>query len=128
MTARLGARAGQVARIVADIRTADLGENTFDVWHDRAVFHFLTEEADRRAYVERLRRALSVGGHIVLATFALTGPAKCSGLDVVRYDPPSLARELGPDFALTTSLETTHVTPAGKEQRFLYCRLTKLAA
>jgi SAM-dependent methyltransferase len=125
--ARLGARAAQVQRLVADIRTADLGENTFDVWHDRAVFHFLTDEADRRAYVERLGRALAPGGHVVIATFALAGPAKCSGFDVVRYDPASLARELGAGFTPSAALQTTHLTPAGKEQRFVYSRFKKTA-
>jgi SAM-dependent methyltransferase len=123
--ARLGPRAARVTFVAADVTTAPLGEAAFDVWHDRAVFHFLVDAAARAAYVAQLRRALAPGGHVVMATFAPTGPARCSGLDVARYDAAGVARELGEDFAITASLETTHVTPAGKEQRFSYARLRR---
>jgi SAM-dependent methyltransferase len=123
--ARLGPRAARVTFVAADVTTAPLGEAAFDVWHDRAVFHFLVDAAARAAYVAQLRRALAPGGHVVMATFAPTGPTRCSGLDVARYDAAGVARELGDGFVVTASLETTHVTPAGKEQRFSYARLRR---
>lgn len=122
---RLGDRRNKVRWIAADVTAVELPENAFDLWHDRAVFHFLTAAADRRAYVEKLHRSVADGGHVVLATFSLTGPTKCSGLDVMRYDAQGLSRELGERFTLTTHLETSHVTPAGREQNFLFCRFEK---
>jgi len=122
---RLGERATEVNWLAADVRTASLGENCFDLWHDRAVFHFLTSENDRRAYVSQIRRSLVSGGHVVIATFSLAGPNQCSGLDVMRYDAPSLLREFGPGFELYSQDETTHTTPAGKEQQFIFCRFRK---
>jgi len=92
----------------------------FDVWHDRAAFHFLTRPYERERYVGLLSRTVRPGGHAVIATFALDGPEKCSGLDVVRYDGELLARELGGDFELLRSLAETHVTPWGKPQSFQY--------
>jgi len=117
--ARLGARAGQVVWIVADVtEAADVGR--FDLWHDRAAFHFLTSPYDRRRYVGLLRRTVPPGGHAVIATFALDGPDQCSGLDVVRYDGESLARELGDEFELLRSVPETHITPWGIPQSFQY--------
>ena len=117
--ARLGERAGRVRWIVGDVtRVEDVG--TYDVWHDRAVFHFLTEASDRARYVALLRRALAPGGHAVIATFAPDGPEQCSGLAVVRYDGPGLARELGDGFTLLRTVEETHRTPWGKPQAFQY--------
>lgn len=116
---RLGDRAARIRWVAADI-TSNLSLGEFDVWHDRAVFHFLTSPIDRQRYVEALGRTVPVGGHAVLATFAPDGPEKCSGLDVVRYDGPSLARELGDRFALLKTLPETHVTPWGKSQSFQY--------
>ncbi|MHB1156302.1 MAG: class I SAM-dependent methyltransferase [Phycisphaerales bacterium] len=116
---RLGPRGEQVQWIAADVTQApDLG--TVDLWHDRAVFHFLTEPADRATYVALLARTVRPGGHVVIATFALDGPAKCSGLDVQRYDAASLAATLGNDFALLKSEPEIHQTPWGKPQSFQY--------
>jgi SAM-dependent methyltransferase len=116
---RLGARASEVGWIVADVTASpDLG--TFDVWHDRAVFHFLTATADRAAYAELLARTVPVGGHAVIATFALDGPEKCSGLEVRRYDGNSLAAELGPRFRLMKSVPELHRTPWNAPQSFQY--------
>jgi 2-polyprenyl-3-methyl-5-hydroxy-6-metoxy-1,4-benzoquinol methylase len=126
--ARLKDRATSVTWRCADVTAERLPGVTYDVWHDRAVFHFLTDESDRRAYVRTLRRALSPSGHVVIGTFALNGPERCSGLDVVRYDAIGLQRELGEDFVLTASEEPVHVTPAGKEQRFVLCRFERRSA
>ncbi len=116
---KLGARAGRVEWIVADVTTAGgLGE--FDVWHDRAVFHFLTEAVDRAKYVQLVLDTLVVGGHLIIGTFAFDGPARCSGLDVVRYDASSLCSELGDGFELIRELGHIHLTPGGKPQPFVY--------
>ncbi len=93
--ARLGTRADQVHWIVADATIWE-PQKAYDIWHDRAAFHFLTEEGDRAAYLARLERAVKVGGYAIIATFALDGPERCSGLPVVRYDPASLGQTLGP--------------------------------
>jgi SAM-dependent methyltransferase len=117
--ARMGAKAGRVRWVTADVTKAgDVG--TFDVWHDRACFHFLTAPADRAACIELLRRTVPTGGHAVIATFAPEAPPQCSGLDVVRYDGESLARQLGAGFALLRSVPETHYTPWGKPQAFQY--------
>lgn len=116
---RLGDRARLVRWIVADV-TAIEDVGTFDVWHDRATFHFLTQPADRECYVRLLRKTVPVGGHVIIATFAPQGPSTCSGLDVARYDGESLRRELGPAFELIKSVPETHVTPWGKPQAFQY--------
>jgi SAM-dependent methyltransferase len=117
---RLGDRGRKVRWIVGDVLEAEL-EGVFDFWHDRAVFHFLTREEDRRAYMERLHGALKVGGHVIFATFAPDGPEKCSGLPVVRYCPEDLQKELGDGFDLVATERETHRTPKGGEQRFLFC-------
>ena len=122
---RLGRRARLVTWIHADIASASLPAAAYDVWHDRAVFHFLTEQAHRDAYVAALGRSLKPGGSAILGTFALHGPARCSGLDVVRYDASSLQRALGPHFSLTASAEQTHMTPDGRPQEFTVCRFLK---
>jgi SAM-dependent methyltransferase len=117
--ARLGNRAGQVEWTVADVTAVrDIGQ--FDVWHDRAVFHFLTDAGLRRNYVELAMRTIPVGGHLVIGTFANDGPQKCSGLDVCRYDAPRLAAELGGAFELTHQTAHEHVTPWGKPQQFFF--------
>jgi hypothetical protein len=105
--------------LVADATTWEPSQE-YDVWHDRAAFHFLTEEKDRAAYVARLRRALKVGGHAIIATFALEGPEKCSGLPVVRYDAASLGQTLGPEFKLGHTLRHEHATPWGSQQVFQF--------
>jgi SAM-dependent methyltransferase len=117
--ARLGERAGRVRWVVADVTEApELG--TFDVWHDRAVFHFLTDPDDRRSYVELARKTVPEGGHLVIATFADDGPRRCSDLDVCRYNARSLASELGEGFSLVRGAGETHATPWGSSQPFFY--------
>lgn len=118
---RLGARAAEVNWIEADITQAELPEQTYDLWHDRAVFHFLTQPADRQRYIDNVRRAVRVGGHIIVATFAPDGPERCSGLEVVRYSSESLHREFGRGFDLVNSTNETHHTPFGTDQKFIYC-------
>jgi trans-aconitate methyltransferase len=98
----------------------------FGVWHDRAVFHFLTAADDRQRYVATLLRTLQSGGHVIIATFALYGPPKCSGLDVMRHDERTIAAELGTQFALRDVRHETHVTPWKSEQRFVYFRFQHL--
>lgn len=119
--ARLGARAAAVEWHEADV-TAFEPPRRYALWHDRAVFHFLTETGDRRRYVATLRKALQPGGTVVIGTFAPDGPPKCSGLDVMRHDEQSLSAELGGGFALREVRRELHRTPAGAEQRFIYCR------
>lgn len=119
------AAAEQVGWFEADITDIDLTANQFDVWHDRAVFHFLTEPEARQHYVETVRRSVKPGGHVIVATFATDGPKQCSGLDVRRYDPDSLHDEFGQDFELLDSVRETHQTPFGTEQKFIYCDCRK---
>jgi 2-polyprenyl-3-methyl-5-hydroxy-6-metoxy-1,4-benzoquinol methylase len=115
---RLGERAGRVEWIAADItEVEDVG--TFDVWHDRAVFHFLTDAADRRKYVELARHTVPAGGHLVIASFADDGPKRCSDLDVCRYNAESMATELE-GFSLVGEARETHTTPWGSSQAFFY--------
>jgi ubiquinone/menaquinone biosynthesis C-methylase UbiE len=121
---RLGSRAAAVTWIASDVATWT-PDALFDVWHDRAVFHFLVTEEERAAYRTTLRRALVSGGQAVIATFASDGPDRCSGLPVVRYEPETLAVELGPPFELVEGVREDHVTPGGKVQRFQYSRLVR---
>lgn len=116
---RLGGRAARVEWIVADITAID-DVGVFDLWHDRAVFHFLTEPDDRGKYVDLARRTIPRGGHLILATFANDGPTRCSNLDVRRYDAESMAAELGEGFTLVEQATETHVTPSGSSQAFFY--------
>lgn len=118
---RLGQRAAGVQWIEADV-TAFRAPTRFAVWHDRAVFHFLTTAEDRQKYMAALWSALIPRGHVIIATFANDGPEKCSGLEVARYDEAKLAAELGPDFELCEARRETHRTPWDSEQRFIYCR------
>ncbi len=118
--ARLGKQAQRISWIEADI-TRFSSERRYTLWHDRAVFHFLTDEADRRNYMEVLTKSLEPGGYLLMATFAKDGPQKCSGLNVVQYCPESLASELGKPFSLKESQRETHTTQGGVEQRFVYC-------
>ena len=118
---RLGAKAQQVDWHVGDITQYDFGSKQFDLWHDRAVFHFLTDPVARQCYVELVRRAVKPGGHVLMATFGPNGPLKCSGLDVVRYDEQGLHNEFGSDFRLLGSELAQHHTPMGTDQQFLYC-------
>ena len=124
---RAGRYAPAIRWIVHDLTAAGpLGR--FDVWHDRATFHFLTGAADRAAYVERARRAIPLGGHLVVATFAPDGPARCSGLDVVRYDGPALAAVFSPGFALRREVRESHRTPWGTRQSFVYAVFERVAS
>jgi hypothetical protein len=108
-----------VAWIHADVtKGTDLG--TFDVWHDRAVFHFLTDDSDRRAYVDRLTQTLPVGGHLVIGTFGIGGPERCSGLEIRKYDAEIMQATLGSHFELVHTLDHVHVTPANKKQKFVF--------
>lgn len=116
---RLGSRAEAVRWIEADV-TAVNSVGEFDLWHDRAVFHFLTAADDRRRYVELSRRTIPPGGHLVMGTFAEGGPTKCSGLDVCRYDSRSLGAELGEAFSLVSEATETHLTPWGSSQEFFF--------
>lgn len=124
---RLGSDAARIDWVVADV-TGWHPEDGCDVWHDRAVFHFLVEPEDRRGYMAALRTALSLGGTVILATFALDGPERCSGLPVRRYSPEMLAAELGDGFALVETIREDHLTPTGAMQRFVYCRFRREAA
>lgn len=123
---RLGARAGDVNWVVADI-TAFATEKKFRLWHDRAVLHFLTDAADRERYVESLKHALLPGGHLVLSTFGPDGPRKCSGLEVRRYTLDRMRDLLGPEFELTHHVLEDHRTPLGAAQQFLHSSWTRKA-
>jgi SAM-dependent methyltransferase len=118
---RLGSVSERVHWLAADITKAELMPSAYDVWHDRAVFHFLTTTSDRVAYVRQVARAVRHEGHVILGTFGPEGPMKCSGLDVVRYDAESLHAEFGIQFRLLDSSKELHHTPFGTIQQFLYC-------
>lgn len=118
---RLGPSGASVHWITGDIAAVELEAARYDVWHDRAVFHFLTSADDRAAYVRQVASAVKRGGHVIVATFGPEGPEKCSGLDVVRYDADNLHGQFGPKFRLLESVTELHETPWGKPQQFLYC-------
>ncbi len=118
---RMGKAAEAVHWRCGDITRLAFPTNRFDIWHDRAVFHFLTDPADRQAYVEQVIRAVRPGGHVIVASFGENGPTTCSGLPVVRYSPESLHHEFGGHFVLVQHEEEVHHTPAGKTQQFIYC-------
>ena len=118
--ARIGSLAGHVTWMTADVTRANLPARAYDVWHDRAVFHFLTRAEDRALYVAAMERAIRPGGTAIIATFAEDGPVKCSGLDVRRYSPEGLASAIGPAFELVQSLHDVHRTPAGATQSFTW--------
>ena len=121
-------RLGNAARFVhwlnADVAQASVPARSFDVWHDRAVFHFLTKPEERLAYVRNVASAMRQGGHVIVSTFGPDGPTKCSGLDVMRYDAQSLHVEFGARFRLLESSKELHATPSGTTQQFLYCYFT----
>ena len=119
---RLGqALADRVTWIAGDVTTVNLPPHAFDVWHDRAAFHFLTAAADRAAYVRAVLHAMRPGGFVIVSTFGPEGPARCSGLDVVRYDAAALHGQFGTGFRLVESSKEVHHTPWGGTQQFLYC-------
>jgi SAM-dependent methyltransferase len=122
---RLDEASKSVRWLCADVTQTPLPARAYDVWHDRAVFHFLTEAEERLAYVRKAASALKAGGHIIVGTFGPEGPTKCSGLDVMRYDTGSLSAEFGSSFHLVESAMELHQTPFGTTQHFLYCSFTR---
>jgi SAM-dependent methyltransferase len=122
---RLGDRGADVQWLIADVTKWEPTE-TYDLWHDRAAFHFLTEEADQSAYVDRLKRAVRSGGHVIIGTFAPDGPERCSGLPTVRHDADTLATILGSDFVLIDTRRHDHATPWGAVQRFQFSTFRRL--
>ena len=118
---RLGAKASNVRWIEADITKAGLPDHQFDIWHDRAVFHFLTTPEDRAAYVQAVFHSVKPGGHVIVATFADDGPDQCSGLPVMRYRADKLHAEFGDSFSLLSHEKEAHHTPSGTVQQFVYC-------
>jgi 2-polyprenyl-3-methyl-5-hydroxy-6-metoxy-1,4-benzoquinol methylase len=118
---RLGKDAERVHWLVADITKVELNPSAYDVWHDRAVFHFLTAADDRATYVHQVTHAVKHGGHVIVSTFGPEGPTRCSGLDVARYDAETLHREFGLRFRMLGSSRELHRTPFGTIQQFLYC-------
>lgn len=122
---RLKENASKIKWIEADITDLEPPEQ-YDVWHDRAVFHFLTNPQDRKKYVHIMGKAVKAGGHVIIAAFSLDGPLKCSGLDVERYDSRKMERELGSAFELVKAIDEVHKTPWDKEQKFTYCHFKKV--
>ena len=120
--ARLGKRAELVTWLEGEITSVDLPTHYYELWHDRAVFHFLTEHEQQRKYRDNLLRALKPGGHLIISTFAPEAPAKCSGLPVQRYSPEQLENTVGGEFELKHHLKELHITPGGVEQMYLYCQ------
>src|SRR5215471_3799158 len=118
---RLGRVANRVHWLTADVTQVQLQPRVYDVWHDRAVFHFLTLPKQRSAYVRQVTRSVKPGGHVIVSTFGPEGPTKCSGLDVVRYDAASLHEQFGSRFKLVESNKELHETPFGATQQLLYC-------
>ncbi|MCW5962606.1 MAG: class I SAM-dependent methyltransferase [Bryobacterales bacterium] len=121
---RLSQRAESVQWVQADVTQAAFPPHSFDLWHDRAVFHFLTNPGDRTAYVRNVVSAVKPGGHVVVSTFGPEGPVKCSGLDVIRYDAAALHQQFGASFRLIASRKEIHQTPFGTTQQFVYCYCT----
>jgi SAM-dependent methyltransferase len=118
---RLGSASRQVRWLIGDIAEIHLEPHAYDLWHDRAVFHFLTTRERRQAYVRQVTCAVKPGGHVIVSTFGPEGPTKCSGLEVMRYDAESLHSEFGGCFRLVESSKELHQTPSGTTQQFLYC-------
>ena len=121
---RLAAAADEIEWFEADITTFQ-APHQFDLWHDRAVFHFLTDANDRQRYIKILKQTLKPGGHLIMAAFAIGGPTKCSGLDIVQYDANKLLTELGNGFTLLEEKSEMHITPADREQQFSYFHFMK---
>ena len=122
---RLATRAEAIRWIVADITQTCLPSERYDVWHDRAVFHFLTDAADRSAYAKLARSSVKRGGHLIISAFSLDGPTRCSGLDIVRHSAETLQRELGQEFVLEQEVHESHLTPTGADQKFVWCSFRK---
>lgn len=122
---RLGVAADTVRWIEGDVTQLALPQHAYDLWHDRAVFHFLTDPGQRQAYVSAVLRAVKPGGHVIVATFAEDGPSECSGLPVMRYDAGGLHAEFGAPFTLLRHEREEHHTPFGSTQKFIYCYCRK---
>ena len=122
--ARLGSRAAKAQWVVADVTTWQ-PSRSYDVWHDRAAFHFLTDPNDRAAYAERVKQTVGPGGHVIIGTFALDGPERCSGLPIVRHDAASIGAVLGHSFELVETRRHDHQTPMGTTQRFQFSRFRR---
>ncbi|CAH0353452.1 class I SAM-dependent methyltransferase [Aquabacterium sp. CECT 9606] len=122
---RVGVHGASVTWVEADITRATFEPQSIDLWHDRAVFHFLTTAEDRATYVRQVLRALKPGGHVIMATFGSNGPTQCSGLPVMRYAPDQLHAEFGESFTMLAHEEQVHHTPFGTEQQFIYCMCRK---
>lgn len=122
---RLGARAHDVTWLIGDIASLDFSPDAFDLWHDRAVFHFLTDETRRKAYLAQVCRTVRKNGFVIVATFGPEGPEKCSGLPVVRYSSEELHTAFGDAFHMIEHREERHQTPSGSEQEFVYCLCAK---
>ncbi|MBE0590921.1 MAG: class I SAM-dependent methyltransferase [Gemmatimonadales bacterium] len=125
---RLGERASEVRWMTGDITEIELPVRAYDVWHDRAVFHFLTTQREREAYMRAMLRALGPDGYAIVATFAEDGPTRCSGLQVKRYSPAGLHAQFGASFALLRHEREAHRTPFGTTQQFIYCLFRRTAA
>lgn len=125
---RLGTRSSSVRWLEADVTQADLAVHAYDVWHDRAVFHFLTTAQERSAYVGQVLRSVKPGGHVIVATFAEDGPTQCSGLPVMRYRADELHAQFGEPFTLLQHEKEEHHTPFGTVQKFIYCYCRKVEA
>ena len=125
---QLGSAASGVQWIHCDVTKVKLPDHSFDLWHDRAAFHFLTEEHDRAAYIKSVSDAVKPGGHLILATFAEDGPLKCSGLQIVRYSPQDLRAQFDGAFSLVEHQYEEHATPFGTMQRFVYCHFQRRSA
>ncbi len=124
--ARLGPLADGVTWRVADVTRAELPAATYDLWHDRAVFHFLLDAGERKQYVDAASNALRSGATLIVSTFALDGPTRCSGLDVQRYNAEGLAREFGDQFELVDQVDHVHQTPSGGQQRFTFAVMRRV--
>lgn len=119
--ARLQSQSTVTQWLVADVLSDEFPRNRYDIWHDRAVFHFLTASGDRQTYIRRLKHSLRDHGYFIVGTFALNGPDRCSGLPTMRYSPSTLQDELGSAFKLKSHITDEHQTPSGMIQSFLYC-------
>lgn len=122
---RLGFAGNSVTWISGDVCTVNLPDQRYDIWHDRAVFHFLTNPVARAAYVHQVMKSVKPGGHVIVATFSPDGPEQCSGLPVARYAPGELHQEFGPSFELLEHMSEEHKTPWGAVQHFVYCHCLK---
>lgn len=122
---RIGSNSVNVEWFEADVTEVQLPKHQFEVWHDRAVFHFLTKPEERSAYIKNVMHSVKPNGHIIISTFAEDGPTQCSGLPVVRYSAEALHAEFGENFLLKEQLKEIHNTPFGTTQKFVFCHFVK---